>query len=101
MAAEQEINKNTANNMNCSLCTKFIKILKNKPEGKIELKCDKCSDDDPLVSLCIDCELFLCKVCHEYHSKKHKTHDIVSLSIPGSAVQSIEKGSLLSGASEK
>ena len=92
MAAEQEINKNTANNMNCSLCTKFIKILKHKPESEIELKCDKCSDDDdPLVALCIDCELFLCKVCHDYHNKKHKTHDVVSLSIPGSAVQSIEK----------
>ena len=80
MAAKQEINKNTANNMNCSLCTKFINILKHKPEGETELKCDECGDDnDPVVALCVDCELYLCKVCHEYHKKKNKTHDIVSL----------------------
>ena len=34
MAAKQEANKNTANNMNCSLCTKLINILKHKPEGE-------------------------------------------------------------------
>ena len=51
------MNKNTANNMNCSLCTKFIKILKHKPEGEGELKCDDCGKDDPVVALCVDCEL--------------------------------------------
>ena len=81
MAAKQEMNKNTANNTNCSLCTKFIKILKHKPEGETELKCDECGDDnDPVVALCVDCELYLCKVCHDYHIKKHKTHDVLSLS---------------------
>ena len=79
-AKRQEMNKNTANNMNCSLCTKFINILKHKPEDETELKCDECGDDnDPVVALCVDCELYLCKVCHEYHKKKNKTHDIVSL----------------------
>ena len=79
MATKQEINKNTANNMNCSLCTKFINILKHKPESEAELKCDKCGDD-PVVALCVDCELYLCQDCNQYHSKKHKSHDIVSLS---------------------
>ena len=80
MAAKQEMNKNSANDMNCSLCTKFINILKHKPECEIELKCDECGDDnDPVVALCVDCELYLCKVCHDYHSKKQKTHDIASL----------------------
>ena len=80
MAAKQEINKNTTKDMNCSLCTKFINILKHKPEGETELKCDECGDDnDPVVALCVDCELYLCKVCHEYHKKKNKIHDIVSL----------------------
>ena len=80
MAAKQEINKNTANNMNCSLCTKFINILKHKPEGETELKCDECGDDnDPVVALCVDCELYLCKVCHEYHKKKNRDHNILSL----------------------
>ena len=80
MAAKQEMNKNTANNMNCSLCTKFINILKHKPEGETELKCDECGDDnDPVVALCVDCELYLCQDCNKPHSKKNKTHDIVSL----------------------
>ena len=80
MAAKQEMNKNSANNMNCSLCTKFIKILKHKPEGETELKCDECGDDnDPVVALCVECELYLCKVCHDYHIKKHRTHDVLSL----------------------
>ena len=80
MAAKQEINKNTANNMNCSLCTKLINILKHKPEGETELKCDECGDDnDPVVALCVDCELYLCQDCNKPHNKKNKTHDIVSL----------------------
>ena len=80
MAAKQEMNKNTANNINCSLCTKFIKILKHKPEGETDLKCDDCGKDDPVVALCVDCELCLCQVCNEYHSKKYETHDIVVVS---------------------
>ena len=80
MAAKQEMNKNTANNTNCSLCTKFIKILKHKPEGETELKCDKCGDDnDPVVALCVECESYLCQDCYKAHSKQYKTHDIVVL----------------------
>jgi len=95
MATKQEINKNSANNMNCSLCTKFIKILKHKPEGETKLKCDECGDDnDPVVALCVDCELCLCQDCYKSHSKKNKTHDIVSLSSitkEGTTGQSTEK----------
>ena len=97
MAAKQEMNKNSANNMNCSLCTKFIKILKHKPEGETELKCDECGDDnDPVVALCVesDCELYLCQDCYKSHSKKHKTHDIVLMSPAskdGSTVQPARK----------
>ena len=76
--AAQETNKNTANN--CSLCTKFIKILKHKPENETELKCDKCDDDnDPVVALCVDCRLCLCKDCHNAHSKQNKRHDLISV----------------------
>ena len=81
MAAKQEMNKNTANNITCSLCTKFIKILKHKPEGETNLKCDECGDDnDPVVALCVDCESYLCQDCNKAHNKRNKTHDIVSLS---------------------
>ena len=79
MAAKQEMNKNTANNMNCSLCTKFINILKHKPESETELKCDDCGKDDPVVALCVDCELYLCQDCNKYHSKKNSQHNIVPL----------------------
>ena len=85
MAAKQEINKNTANNMNCSLCTKFIDILKHKPESETELKCDDCQKNGSVVALCVDCELYLCKVCHEYHSNKSSEHNIVSLGDVSSA----------------
>ena len=75
------MNKNTANNMNCSLCTKLIKILKHKPENKTQLKCDECAvDNDPVVALCVECELYLCQDCNKVHGKKNRTHDIVSLS---------------------
>ena len=57
MAAEQETNKTT-------------KFLKHKPEGKTELKCDKCGDD---------CQLYLCQDCNQPHSKNNKTHNIVPL----------------------
>ena len=85
MAAKQEMNKNTANNINCSLCTTFIKILKHKPEGETDLKCDECGDEcgddnDPVVALCVDCKLYLCQDCNRVHSKKNKTHDILALS---------------------
>ena len=79
MAAKQEMNKNTANNMNCSLCTKLINILKHKPEGETELKCEDCGKDDPVVALCVDCELYLCQDCNKYHSKKKSQHNVVPL----------------------
>ena len=75
------MNKNTADNMNCSLCTKFIKILKHQPQNKTQLKCDECSDgSDLVVALCVDCELCLYQDCNKVHSKKNRIHDIVSLS---------------------
>ena len=94
MAAKQEMNKNTANNINCSLCTKFIKILKHKPEGETDLKCDECGDDDPVVGLCVDCESYLCQDCNKAHSKRNKTHDIMAMSSvvkEGTADQSTRK----------
>ena len=32
-----------------------------------------------MVALCVDCELYLCKVCHEYHKKKNRDHDTVTV----------------------
>ena len=97
MAAKQGINKDTGNNMNCSLCTKFIKILKYKSKDAYESepKCDECGDNnDPVVTLCVDCELYLCQDCNKVHHKKNKLHNILSLSSiknEGSAVQLTQK----------
>ena len=83
MADKQETNKNTANNLNCSLCAKFVKILRHKSEDdtddETEVKCDDCGSDDPVVALCINCTLCLCEDCNKYHSKKYSTHDVVQL----------------------
>ncbi|XP_065889262.1 E3 ubiquitin-protein ligase TRIM71-like [Dysidea avara] len=83
MADKQETNKNTANNLSCSLCAKFVKILRHKSEDgtddETEVKCDYCGSDDPVVALCINCTLCLCDNCNKYHSKKNSTHDLVQL----------------------
>ena len=91
MATKQEMNKNTANNMNrCSLCDKFIKILKHEPEGKTELKCDECHhDNDPVVALCVNCELYQCQVCNNAHGRKYKTHNIVPLNATGRSTERV------------
>ena len=79
MADKQETNKNPANNLNCSLCAKFVKILR---DDGTEKKCDDCGSNEQVVALCINCTQYLCEVCNSYHIRKE--HDVV-------AVQSIEK----------
>ena len=44
-----------------------------------ELKCDDCGDD--MVAICVECKLYLCQDCYRVHSKKNKTHRILSLSL--------------------
>ena len=95
MAAKQEIDRHTDKDMNCSLCIKFTKILTHKPKGKTELKCNECGDDnDVVVALCTNCELYMCQDCNKVHSKKNKMHNILSLSFitkEESAFQCTEK----------
>ena len=56
-------------------------ILKRKVEGEEDVKCDKCDEDDPVVSYCPDCSLFLCQVCNEAHKRDRSSrgHGIVAL----------------------
>ena len=56
-------------------------ILNRKVEGEAEVKCDECSGEDPVVTFCPDCTLFLCHVCNEHHkrSNKFRGHGIVPL----------------------
>ncbi|XP_065905626.1 E3 ubiquitin-protein ligase TRIM71-like [Dysidea avara] len=79
MAAKDEGTTCTTNNLNCSLCTKFLKILKHRSQVGSPAKCDDCGGDKPFVALCIDCTQCLCRVCYDYHSNKNSTHDILQL----------------------
>ena len=56
-------------------------ILKRKIEGEEDVKCDKCDEDDPVVSYCPDCSLFLCQVCNKAHKRDRSSrgHSIVPL----------------------
>lgn len=59
-------------------------ILKRKVNGDVEVHCDNCDEDDPVVAYCPLCSLFLCHVCNESHKrdKRSVNHEknIVSLS---------------------
>ena len=56
-------------------------ILKRKVEGEEEVKCDECQGEDPVVTFCPDCTMFLCHVCNECHKRsiKSRDHGIVPL----------------------
>ena len=54
--------------------------LKCKPKDE-ELKCDECSEIEPVVAYCVNCKSNLCQFCCENHkrSKRFHGHGIVSL----------------------
>ena len=56
-------------------------ILKRKVEGEAEVKCDECSEEDPVAAFCPDCTMFLCQVCNEHHKRSNKSrgHGMVPL----------------------
>ena len=56
-------------------------VLKRKVEGEVEVKCDVCDEDDPVVVYCVDCSLFQCQFCHEAHKRDERTrsHDMIPL----------------------
>ena len=55
--------------------------LDYKLENEIELKCEECDEDDPVIVFCTNCKLFLCCFCKESHkySKSHCSHNLISL----------------------
>ena len=57
-------------------------ILKHKVEGEAEVKCDECSQEDPVVAFCSECAMFLCQVCNAHHkrSRRMSSHNVVPLS---------------------
>ena len=55
--------------------------LKEKLEGDEDVKCDNCIRDDPGIVLCVDCGVFLCNHCQEYHkySREYQGHHMMML----------------------
>ena len=55
--------------------------LKRKVEGEEKAKCDQCTRNDPVKSLCLDCGEFLCNHCYEHHkySKEYHNHNMMPL----------------------
>ena len=51
-------------------------LLKSKVDGKKDVKCEMCRQEDPVVSYCVDCVLFLCHSCdrRQHHQATNKPH---------------------------
>ena len=56
-------------------------VLQRKVEGEEEVKCDECDEDEPVVSYCPECNMFLCHICNDMHkrSKRFRGHGVVLL----------------------
>ena len=48
-------------------------ILECKVEGEEVVQCDNCDENDPVVSYCPNCNVFLCHVCNESHKRDRKS----------------------------
>ena len=59
-------------------------VAQDEPAEVEEYKCDECDRNEPAVSLCLNCNKYMCKFCEDQHKvgKKTKTHDVVSI-LPG------------------
>ena len=44
-------------------------ILKCTVDSEEEVNCDMCDEDDPVVSYCPNCSLFMCQVCNDAHKR--------------------------------
>ncbi|XP_065908129.1 tripartite motif-containing protein 2-like [Dysidea avara] len=55
-------------------------VLQRKVEGEEEVKCDECDEDEPVVSYCPECNVFLCNFCNDNHkrNKRFRGHGIVT-----------------------
>ena len=55
--------------------------IEQKVKGDESVKCDACIRDDPALVLCLDCGVFLCDHCCDYHkhNKESLDHNVVSL----------------------
>ena len=49
-------------------------ILKRKVEGEEEVHCEACIEDDPVITFCPECVLFMCQACDNHHKRNRNTH---------------------------
>ena len=51
-------------------------LLKSKVDGEKDVKCEMCQQEDPVVTYCVDCVLFLCHSCdrHQHHQATNIPH---------------------------
>ena len=56
-------------------------ILKRKVDGEEEVHCEACIEDDPVMTFCPECVLFMCQACDNNHKRSRNTHQhsIISL----------------------
>ena len=63
-------------------------IFKNKVEGEEEVQCENCDKDDPVVSYCPNCSLFLCHICDESHKRDRRSISHIQNIIPFTELKS-------------
>ena len=73
--------KEFTNNFFISRLVDDLIVKKKVAEEAEKVKCDSCTEDDPVVSFCPECNAFLCNLCNEFHkrSKQFSRHDVVPL----------------------
>ena len=82
--------------------TCLVQILKKRREfgDLMTIKCDKCEEDTPAITWCLECDNHLCHACEELHKssedfESHKTADInVLFQNPKQAAAILEKAEL-------
>ena len=76
MAEEQEINWDSTEYPDCSVCSKLLPIL-GEDLDKNKVKCDDCHKGDSVMALCITCTERLCEFCNDYHIRKE--HKVIAV----------------------
>ena len=67
-------------------------ILRRKLQGKEEVSCEVCVENDPVLTFCPTCVLFMCKLCDDQHKRSRNTcqHVAILLTDAHSKIKDIE-----------
>ena len=50
-------------------------ILQDKVSGEVDVRCELCPEEDPVVTFCEDCVQFLCNDCSRHHQRANASRD--------------------------